>query len=1186
MFQKMFRFIMDGYRHKFEVPDSDECRNTFDDELNYQCGKIFYVVFAGLFALLPFIPFYKAYHPFPTFSTFLLLVPTVSSAIIIILRYTRWFDIPINILITAFFAIFNIAIAIAAGTSDTQVMSFDNAIPVMALIPVFAPLSVKTKILILFVFLGVYFSLTIITSRDFSYYINMYYSLKVLVVSAVALMFVFSQNALRKASWKREKEANSNLMEIKKRDRILNMVNTAAMSLLQSEPEKFHENLNYCIGLIASVVEVNRVYIWKNFDVDGKVFSTQLYEWSEGVEPQQGNEFTVNVTLDDAMPNWREKMAPGACINEIVRAMSEAERSQLEPQGIKSLLILPIYLQDKFWGFIGFDDCTHERIFTNSEETVLRSSSLLIANALLRNEVLQDRAKYLSDSLEKITKSPALSSGNLGETAKFIAFEACQALNASRVGIWRKLSSSNVFRSIISFDGKTDQFSQQGDFFMEGKQEYLKMIRSQRLIVVNNVERESTLKGMLKEYDSNLRALLEAPVNTAGTLVGIVSIEQDSNDSYTDSREWTIEEQNYTSSLADFVALAFEISERKVVMRRFETLLANVPGMVFQCIHNPPYYTFTFVSEGSLALTGYSSNDLTLNTNWSFFDIVHPDDEKSLKELKLETIGKGYPLETTFRIIMKDGTEKWVWERSRVIEWNSDGTPSFVEGFYTDITEQRRLETAELASRAKSEFLANMSHEIRTPISAILGITDLALRNPHDIGISEKLKNIKTAGNQLLSIINDILDFSKIEAGAIELVDEKYDIQSLIDDVVTMIHVRIDDKPLDFIVDDDPRLPKELIGDPTRIKQVAINILTNAVKFAKEGHILFSVSSKLSEKEGYVTLSFTVEDTGIGIRKKDLPMLFDNFSQLDTRKNRSVEGTGLGLAISKNLVELMDGEIHVDSTYGKGSCFSFYIEQKTGDYSPKETSPQLDGIRVGIFGLGSLKAHVLLHKLIKMKVSCEVITSPTNITNFTHVFFDHDLLDKLSGIPFDGKLIALFRGNVIPPGNTPDMEIVSTPLTNSAIFNLLGNVQHESDDGTSHTGRMLSLRDVRVLVVDDIDINLIIAKETLNLYEISVDTAESAMEAIEMIKATDYDIVFMDHMMPEIDGVDATNMIRKLGGEKYKKLPIVALTANVVGDARDNLLENGLSDFLSKPLELEEVERVFRKWIPKEKQVW
>ena len=1183
MTTKVLHSLIDIHQRKFEVPDDEDCRNTFNDELNYQCGKIFFIVFSGLFALLPFIPFYIQYHPFPTFSTMLLLVPTVSSTMIIIIRYTRWLNIPVNILLTMFFVILNVSLAILSGTADTQVMSFDNSIAVMALIPVFAPLTVKVKIFLLLGFLAMFFSTALIFARDFSQYINIYYSLKIAVVLAVALMFIFSQNTLRKASWKREREANNNLLEIIKRDRILNMVNSAAMSLLQSEPKKFNENLNHCIKLIADAVDVDRVYIWKNTVAEGVHYSTQLYEWSGGAAPFQNTEYTVNVPLDKVVPNWRERMIPDACINEIVSNMSDTEKERLEPQGIKSILKLPIYLQDEFWGFIGFDDCQHERVFTNTEETVLRSSSLLIANAILRNEVLHNRAKYLSDSLEKITKSPALSSGNLGETAKFIAFEACQTLNASRVGIWRKLNASNVLRSIISFDGSNDMFSQQGDFFMEGKPEYVSLVKTHRLIVVNDARKDSLLKGIIHEYDTNLCALLEAPVNTAGNLVGVVSIEQHTNESYPGSREWTIDEQNYTSSLADFVALAFEISERKIVMRRFETLLANVPGMVFQCIYNPPYYTFTFVSEGCMTLTGYSSSELTLNTNWSFFDMVHPDDIESVKQLNLDTIGKGYPLETTFRIIMKDGTEKWVWERSRVIEWNPDGTPNFIEGFFTDITEQRRLEAAELASRAKSEFLANMSHEIRTPISAILGITDLALRDPQSVSLIDRLRNIKSAGNQLLSIINDILDFSKIEAGAVELVEDKYDVGSLINDVVTMIHVRIDDKPLDFIVNDNPMLPKELIGDITRVKQVAINILTNAVKFAREGYILFTVDAKPCKNEGYVNLVFSVEDTGIGIRKEDLPMLFDNFSQLDTRKNRSVEGTGLGLAISKNLVELMGGEIRVDSTYGKGSCFSFYIKQKVDDYSPRIISTVQGDMKVGIFGLNSIKGHVLQQKFTKMNIFSKVIMSPTNITNFTHVIFDYELLNKFEGIPFSGKFIALYRGNFIPQNDLPNMEIVNTPLTNTAIDNLLGSEQYASNEGIGHINGNLSLRDVRILVVDDIDINLIIAKETLSLYKTNVDTAESAMQAIEMIKNNDYDIVFMDHMMPEIDGVDATKMIRKLDGGKHKKLPIVALTANVVGDARDTLLENGLSDFLSKPLELREVERVFKKWLPKEK---
>ncbi|MDR1377365.1 MAG: PAS domain-containing protein, partial [Synergistaceae bacterium] len=466
-------------------------------------------------------------------------------------------------------------------------------------------------------------------------------------------------------------------------------------------------------------------------------------------------------------------------------------------------------------------------------------------------------ANQLSSALTKITKTPALTAGILEDSANVIVKEGCFALNTHRVGIWRVSSGALMLQSIASYNSVTDRLAVQEDFSLDQRQEF--------------------------------------PTK----------------------REWTIEEQNFASSLADFTALAMESAERRLLMRRMETLMSNLPGMVYQCLNNPPEFTFTFVSEGCYNLIGYTPQELVNNNAVKFFDMVHPDDVDGLEKINAETLSVGLPLETTFRMIMKDGSVKWIWERSRVVEKNPDGSPRILEGFYTDITEQRRLEAAELANRAKSEFLANMSHEIRTPMNAILGMTDLALRNFPQKSVLEYLNNIKSAGTALLSIINDILDFSKIEAGAVELLPEKYDVRSFINDVVTMICVRIGDKPLDFIVDDDPSMPQEMIGDVTRIKQITINLLSNAVKFTRMGHIIFMVSAEPTSVADRYKLKIAVRDTGIGIRNEEIPLLFENFSQLDTRKNRGIEGTGLGLAISKKLVGLMEGEIQVESTYGQ-----------------------------------------------------------------------------------------------------------------------------------------------------------------------------------------------------------------------------------------------------------------------------
>ena len=563
------------------------------------------------------------------------------------------------------------------------------------------------------------------------------------------------------------------------------------------------------------------------------------------------------------------------------------------------------------------------------------------------------------------------------------------------------------------------------------------------------------------------------------------------------SRSFTEDEVNILRSgsymLTNAINRSALLHEQKRMISRIETIIGNLPGMVFQCLYDPPYYTYTFVSKGCKELTGYEPEELIGKNAIKFIDMLHPDDADIVAKHGAETYPLDLPFETIFRMIMKDGTVKWIWERSRVIEKKPDGTPSLLEGYHTDITERRQLETAEAASRAKSAFLANMSHEMRTPMNVVVGLTDLMLEeeNP-ELNFKENLKKISTAGNTLLNLINDVLDISKIEAGKLELKPVKYDLPSLLNDIITLNVIRIEEKPITFQLDINEDLPCKLNGDDLRLKQIINNILSNAFKYTQSGTVVLGLSTETKGDD--VWLSAYVSDTGIGIRKEDLKKLFIDYSQVDIQANRMIEGTGLGLSISKSLAEMMDGEIRAESTYGKGSTFRVRIRQ--GFVSDTTIGPAVT----------------------------------ENLRKFRY---------------------------------TEDKRIASKKLVRP------------------------DLSYASVLVVDDMQTNLDVASGLLRRYKMQVDCVLNGQEAIERIRRGGntgqpvYDAIFMDHMMPGMDGIEATAAIRALNTEYARNIPIIALTANAIQGMEDLFYTNSFQAFLAKPIDSMLLDSLIRKWIHK-----
>ncbi len=801
--------------------------------------------------------------------------------------------------------------------------------------------------------------------------------------------------------------------------------------------------------------------------------------------------------------------------------------------------------------------------------------------------VSKDKSSHLHKALSSIARSTSLTEGDLAAAATTIAKEGSLALDTVRVSIWLINKSEGQLKRIIAFyKGELDTHIQK-NIDIEKHKDIFQTLEHARALCLTNIQQVNDFF----EYSHGAQEIFSfvmAPIYMNEQTMGIICA-----DSVDKKHHWTEQEQSFVASLADFMTLACTcvqciktVDESTLQRKRMGTLMANVPGMIYQCQNNPPEYTFTYVSAGCLPLTGYTAEELIQNNALAFFDMIHPDDAEQLAKANEKTLQIGLPLETSFRIIMKDGSVKWIWERSRVVEFKPDGTPYVLEGFYTDVTEQRRLELAEVANRAKSTFLANMSHEIRTPMNAILGMSDIALRQKPSAETADCIVNIKNAAGSLLAIINDILDFSKIEAGAMEILPEPYYVESFINDIVTLINVRLAGKSIDLIIEDKHDLPRILHGDSLRLKQVLVNLLTNAVKFTQKGHIRLRIHSIPVGHSSTIILKVSVEDTGMGIKREDIGRLFENFAQLDTKKNRNTEGTGLGLAITKKLLEQMGGSIHVTSSYGEGSCFSFEVPQSVEDAEPLLPKGDYSNIHIAIWLKSEIKSTSLLEKFNDIGAKATIIKEASDFSSFTHLFMDHTKLRcfDAASIPHI-NIIALSRNYFESKDVPSNVTVAYAPLTTIVVARLLEGSRYMVSDTAAKSDNTFSLvtNNARALVVDDNSINLIIAQSVLEEYKINVDTAISGEEAIQKNLENHYDIIFMDHMMPEMDGVEAATHIRNLSGERFSTLPIVALTANAVGDVRKMFIEAGMNDFLSKPIVIKEMERVLRHWLPTDK---
>lgn len=519
----------------------------------------------------------------------------------------------------------------------------------------------------------------------------------------------------------------------------------------------------------------------------------------------------------------------------------------------------------------------------------------------------------------------------------------------------------------------------------------------------------------------------------------------------------------------DFTMIGFSLGTLFMLIAIFRFRLLDTESLAKE-------YVIDELSEGIFAVD--ESGTLVFHNKPAFELLPELEDgTQSVIDRLSEAISSGKPIRMNERIYSAQSAPLSVGGDSAGTLYSlSDDTEHF--RYMEELEEQKRI--ADDANKAKSSFLANMSHEIRTPINAVLGMDEMILRESREKSILSYAHDIKTAGRTLLSLINDILDFSKIEEGRMEILPTQYELSSLVGDVSNMIRERARKKGLSFEVDVDSNIPYVLYGDDIRIRQIMLNLLTNAVKYTEEGYVRLGLGyEKRSEDE--IDLLVSISDSGIGMKESDMDSLFSPFERIEESRNRNVEGTGLGMSIVKQLLALMGSGLKVESEYGKGSSFAFAIRQKVVKWSP-----------VG------------------------------------------DYLSRYE-----------------------------SEISNSVQY-------HE----------LFHAPDASILVVDDTEVNLDVIKNLLKKTLINVDTATSGREALVYVKRKSYDLVFIDHMMPELDGIETLKLIK----EQLPDPPVcIALTANAVSGAREKYLNAGFADYLSKPVDGKHLEELIRSYLPEDK---
>jgi len=837
------------------------------------------------------------------------------------------------------------------------------------------------------------------------------------------------------------RETKRMINEIKNRGLLLSTMNNVASILLHNyEENNFKSSLLKSFELIGQCLEADRVHVWRNEMIDGELCLVREYEWLSEIGKKR-----VQIPIGTCIPygnkpEWKELFMRRECINSSLKTTSQRNKDFLNQYEMKSMVAIPLFLDDEFWGLFSIDDCHAERTFSREEMEILTSAGYMISNAIHRNLQIA-KIREVDEHLQIIFDNVPL--GYLMIDRDYNVIEC----NQKAVKLF-KLSSRQEclerFRELspeYQPNGKSsheriaafvDETFEKGSLQFEWMHQTLdgEPIPCEVMFIRVKYKHDNAVIGYIRDL-RGLKAMLDE-----------IHKEHEKSQSMA----------HWYNSILNAIPLPITVTDAEAKWTFINTAVEKFLGIKLKDAIGKPCSNWNANICNTLDCGIECAKRGLKQTYFSDGDKSYQVDIAMLKDLSGETSGYIEVVQdiTDLKIMAKKQTE------------------------------------AEVANLTKSVFLAKMSHEIRTPMNAILGITEIQLEDEQLPPTTfEALNKIYVSANLLLNIINDILDLSKAEVGKLELIPNKYDIASMIYDTVQLNVSQFSNKAIDFELDVNPNVPTELFGDELRIKQILNNLLTNAFKYTNKGKVKLSVTSERKSEDSDVALIFNISDTGQGMTEEQKSRIFEEFARFNLEYNRAVQGVGLGMSIVKHLIQMMNGEISVESKVGDGTVVNVKIPQ------------------------GFVSGDVLGEKLVK------------NLQN------SRFMKDAGAGLR--------------------NVRIEREPMPYGS-----------------------------VLVVDDVESNRYVATCLLQPYKLSIDTAESGMEAVEKIRRGKiYDVVFMDQMMPKMDGVETVKIMRDAG----YNASIIALTANAIVGEAEKLLKSGFDDFISKPIDLRQMNFVLNKYI-------